>query len=59
MVSIEIVNGIATTPKLLLSSASTMVGTVSTGNDNRDIACTMLLSIAFEMMLDDIISIEL
>lgn len=55
MVSMEMVNGIATTPKLLLSSASTMVGTVSTDNGNADIDELMILVMVFD---DIIMSID-
>ena len=55
MVSMEMVNGIATTPKLLLSSASTMVGTVSIDNGNTDIDELMILVMVFD---DSILSID-
>lgn len=50
MVSMEMVNGIATTPKLLLSSASTMVGAVSTDSGTIDIDALMKLLV---MVSDD------
>jgi hypothetical protein len=46
----EMVNGIATTPKLLLSSASTMVGAVSTDSGTIDIDALMKLLV---MVSDD------
>ena len=56
MVSMEMVNGIATTPKLLLSSASTIVGAVSTDSGTIDIDTLIILLL---MVSDDsIMSID-